>query len=295
MKNIDIHADDYGLTINTSIDILKGVNAGKLTSISIMPNMSCYEETKAYFEANIDHNKMPYISVHLNFMEGYCVGDKSKLRHLVDEDGLFYIGWGSLVKYNYNYLIRNKVKKELKIEIKAQLEKVIKDYRLMEDDKKVRIDSHQHTHMIPIVMEAVLEVISEENIPIEYIRIAKEPWIVYMRELHFIPSYRMINMIKVMVLNWYSIKDERLMNDMGIPKMYLSGVFLSGKMDVVRVRALLPRLIEYAHEKERNLEILVHPGTALEEEMKREFNHPDNNIFYLSSNRKLEFETMMKL
>ena len=159
MKKIDVHADDYGLTMNTSIDIMEGVNAGKLNSISIMPNTTCFDVAKKYFFENVLENKMPLISVHLNFMEGYCVADKSKLSYLVDEDGLFCISWGTLVKYNYNYFIRKKVKEQLKVEIRAQLHKVIDAYGLLAEDKKLRVDSHQHTHMIPIVMEALIEVI----------------------------------------------------------------------------------------------------------------------------------------
>lgn len=102
-------------------------------------------------------------------------------------------------------------------------------------------------------------------------------------------------MIKVVVLNWYSAKDEKLIKDLGIPGMYLSGVFLSGKMDIVRVRALLPDLKEAAAKKNVQLEVLFHPGSALEKETGKEFNHPDATQFYLSPNRKIEYEAMMKL
>lgn len=295
MRKIDVHADDYGLTLNTSKDIMEGLNAGKLTSISIMPNTTCFEETRAYFYDYIDEDKMPAISVHLNFMEGYCVSDKTDLGYLVDEEGLFNISWGTLVKYNYNPLIRSQVKKQLKQEIKAQIERVINGYGLLDSGKRLRVDSHQHTHMIPIVMESILEVISENNIPTEYIRVSKEPWIVYLKKAHFIPSYRIINMIKVIILNWYSIKGEKLLKEINIPTMLLSGVFMSGKMDIVRIRALLPDLKVYAEKRNVQLEVLFHPGYALEEEIGREFNHPDANEFYLSSNRKVEYEAMMKL
>lgn len=294
MKKIDVHADDYGLTLNTSKEILQGINCGKLNSISVMPNMSCFEEARKYFYANVDKTNIPLLSVHLNFMEGYCVADKSELSYLVDSEGLFNISWGSLVKYNYNFIIRSKVKEQLKIEIKAQLQKVIDGYHLLEGGKKLRIDSHQHTHMIPIVMESLLEVVKEEKLSVEYIRISREPWTEYFKKVHFISSYSFINIIKVMVLNWYSIRDERLLKEIGIPSMLLSGVFLSGRMDYQRVKGLLPILKKYAEKKSVALEVLYHPGSVLEEEMGREFNHPNANKFYLSANRKVEFETMMK-
>ena len=157
------------------------------------------------------------------------------------------------------------------------------------------IDSHQHTHMIPIVMEALLEVIKEQKYPTEYIRISKEPWSVYLKKINYIPTYRVINMIKVLVLNWYSFTDEKLIKEFDIPRMYLSGVFLSGRMDEVRVNALLPMLMKAANKRKRQLEVLFHPGSALGEEIGEEFNHPAANEFYLSKDRKVEYEAMMKL
>ena len=43
MSRPDIHADDYALTLNTSKDMLECMRAGKLDSISIVPNMLSFE------------------------------------------------------------------------------------------------------------------------------------------------------------------------------------------------------------------------------------------------------------
>lgn len=295
MKQPDIHADDYGLTMNVSKDIMNGIKAGKLSSISIMPNMTCYEDARKYFYDNLQEEILPAMSVHLNFMEGYCVANPLQLNYLVNEEGLFNISWGTLVKYQYNPMVRKKVKKQLRMEIEAQLEKVISGYRLLNHGKKLRIDSHQHTHMIPIVMESVIEVLKEKKYPVEYIRISKEPWWVYLKKRNLIPTYRFVNVIKVLVLNWYSIRVEKLLTELCIPKMYVSGVMLSGRMDIERVRAVLPDLIKCVSKKKMQLEIIIHPGTVKEEEMGKEFNHVYANQFYLSENRKEEYDTMMNL
>lgn len=295
MKKIDVHADDYGLTMQTSRDIMEGIKAKKLNSISIMPNTTCFEAARDFFFENLNREHMPLCSVHLNFMEGYCVADKEELSYLVDKEGLFIISWGKLVEYNYIPKVRDKVKKQLKTEIKAQIEKTVRAYGLLEQGKKLRVDSHQHTHMIPLVMEALLEVVEEERYPTEYIRISREPWTVYIKQLKLLPTYRVINLIKVMVLNWYSRRDEKLLKKKGLPSMLLSGVFLSGKMDGERVKILLPGLEKYAQKKGLSLEVLFHPGSALEEEIGKEFNHPDANEFYLSENRKTEYKAMMDL
>lgn len=40
MIELDVHADDYALTVHTSQDILECIKKGKLDSISVMTNMS---------------------------------------------------------------------------------------------------------------------------------------------------------------------------------------------------------------------------------------------------------------
>ena len=48
MLEIDIHADDYALTVNTSKDMLECMKAGRLDSISILPNMSCMKQSLTF-------------------------------------------------------------------------------------------------------------------------------------------------------------------------------------------------------------------------------------------------------
>lgn len=294
MNRLDIHADDFGLTMSTSKSILEGINAGKLDSISIVPNMNSYDNALELWKKELKEDISPKISVHLNFMEGHCCAAKEKVALLVDERGYFKISWIDLVKYNYNISKYNAVKEQLKTEIKEQIYKVVKDYELLKG-KKLRVDSHQHTHMIPIVMKALLEVLEEENIPVEYIRISKEAVIPYLKQVRFYPTYRMINLVKVAILNFFSLDDEKLLKARKIPSMILSGVFLSGHMDIERVTALLPDLKEKARKKKVTLEVLFHPGRALAEEIGEEFVSEDANRFYLSCEREIEYQAMMKL
>ena len=294
MSKIDVHADDYGLTMNTSKAILEGVNEGKLDSISVIPNMESYSSALQLWKENRKKEMHPNISVHLNFMEGLCLAEKEKVNLLVDKNGYFKLSWIDLVKYNYNPLKYNEVKKQLKVEIKEQLWKVIKDYGLMEVGG-LRVDSHQHTHMIPIVMKALLEVLEEENMKTEYIRISKEAIWPYMKQIKFYPTYRVINLVKVAILNFFSFKNEKLLKQRKISSMILSGVFMSGHMDYERVMAILPDLKKSTMKKGLVLEVLFHPGRALKEEVGKEFVSKNATEFYLSANREIEYQAMMKL
>lgn len=291
---IDIHADDYGLTANTSRAILEGINAGKLNSTSIMPNMEDFSRAALYWEQNLKNDANPTISVHLNFMEGHCVADPEELSHLVDEKGLFDISWGDLVKYNFNPFVRMQVKQELKCEIKAQIERVAGAYNI-DLRFQLRLDSHQHTHMIPVVLEAIAEVLKEEKWGLSYVRVTKEAILPYLHAISYWGTHECINIVKVIVLNTFAVWDKKLFKQMGMADMLLSGVFFSGKMSLERVECILPYLKKAAEKRNCNLEILFHPGTALPSEMGAEFNHPGANEFYVSQGRKLEYEAMMKL
>ena len=71
MVKTDIHADDYALTPNTSRDMLTCMKEGWLDSISVVPNMSCFEECMNMLYKEIpDLPFLPVMSVHLDFVEG---------------------------------------------------------------------------------------------------------------------------------------------------------------------------------------------------------------------------------
>lgn len=295
MSKVDIHADDYGLTMQTSRDILRCVNAGKLDSISVVPNMEAYDSTLVMWQEKLEKEISPKISVHLNFMEGHCCCTDRKLSLLTDEKGYFKISWIDLVKYNYDPVHYQEAKAQLKAEIRSQLWKVIKDYQLLEKGG-LRVDSHQHTHMIPIVMRALLEVIREEKIPTEYIRISREAVAPYIQKISFYPTYRPVNLVKVAILNFFSVEDEKRIKKEDLSGMLLCGVFLSGSMDEKRVKELLPQLKKAAEKRGVTLELLFHPGSARKEETEREeFGSADANKFYLSDNRRVEYRAVMSL
>ena len=64
MKNIDIHADDFALSINSSKDIINCINKNKINSISIIPNMNCFSKCMKLLNNTKTSIEM---SIHLNF------------------------------------------------------------------------------------------------------------------------------------------------------------------------------------------------------------------------------------
>ena len=73
---IDIHADDFGESVHASRDILECLKDGKLNSISVLANMSCFEEcVRLYREAQEGFPWQPAISVHVNLTFSDFLGE----------------------------------------------------------------------------------------------------------------------------------------------------------------------------------------------------------------------------
>ena len=64
------------------------------------------------------------------------------------------------------------------------------------EKKKLRIDSHQHSHMIPVVWDALTDSINDEGFDPEYIRNSAEPLIPFLTKPSFVRTYRPVNIIK---------------------------------------------------------------------------------------------------
>lgn len=145
-----------------------------------------------------------------------------------------------------------RIKKQLKAEIKAQTDRFTDFFGT---SNAIRFDSHQHTHMIPICYWALLEVIVEQHYRTEYIRITKEPIMPFLQDISLWKTYRYINWIKNLLLNFYAPEMERTIEknkpswqDANAP-MFLWGVLMSGKMDKKRVTKLLGSM-ESMHRRE---------------------------------------------
>ena len=290
---IDIHADDYALSENSDNDIITLCQNEKLDSISIIPNLKIFDSSvKKYLEAKKGFYQKVKVSVHLNFLEGKALSSVVELPDLVDYDGYFTASWGNLFLWNYNPLKRENIKQELKTEIKAQINKCINSKII--DKNAIRLDSHHHTHMIPLVFEAMTEAIKENNFTVEYIRNTCDPLSFYLFEKGCFKHLSFANVIKCFILNHYSKKISRWLNLNSLKDSYVCGVFYSGLMDE-RILPVLPTFEDEAAEKNKICEVLFNPGLMYKTELTKEFKKIRFNDFHLSTSRKVEFNTCNRL
>lgn len=307
MPNVDIHADDYALTVNTSKDMLSCMKKGQLDSISIVPNMSCFDECMELLYASIPSLPfLPKMSVHLDFVEGRSLAGAEQTPLLTEgENGLMGLSWGGVFLLSYLPWKRRVAKEQLKREIRAQIETVqkavkhavelAKEHGIACAQRGVRVDSHQHAHMIPVVWEALTEVIAEEHYEVEYIRNSKEMMAAFLQEVSLWKTYRPINFVKNRLLSVYSYRADRYAKTHQMEQMYLWGLIMSGRMDYDRVVRLYPRIAKKAEQDGRTLEILFHPGLTLSEEVSEEIGEEAAADFYLRDDRHVEMEAVGRM
>lgn len=307
MIELDVHADDYALTVHTSQDILECMKKGKLDSISVMVNMSCSGECfDMLIKAIPELPFLPKMSVHLDFVEGKCLAGGSEVPLLARKGSdLIGLSWESLFILSFHPGKRKAAKEQLKKEIRAQLsvgQREIK--RCMEEarkhhipcaQKEMRIDSHQHAHMIPVAWEALTEVIAEENHTVEYIRNSKELLGVFLADFSLWKTYRPINFVKNRLLYLFSSKVDRYVEEHSMQRMYLWGLVMSGHMDYDRIVRLYPAMEKKAEKEHRKLEFCIHPGQMLDEEVTEEVGRRAAEDFYLYSDRRVEKDAVMRL
>lgn len=306
MPKVDIHADDYALTVNTSKDMISCMQKGGLDSISVLSNMSCFQECMdLLYQAIPNLPFLPKMSVHLNFVEGYSLLGAGSASVLTKGDSnLIKIFWGGVFLLSYLPWKRRKAKAELKKEIKIQIEaaqaainramEIAREHEIPCGQTSMRIDSHQHAHMIPVAWEALIEVIEEEHYDVEYIRNPKEVLGVFLSEVSLWKTYRPINFVKNILLHLYSNKADRYAKMHHLEQMYLWGLIMSGHMDYDRIVRLYPKITAKAKKDNRVLEVLFHPGLTLPEEVSEELDGKAAKDFYLRQDRHMEMETLLK-
>lgn len=159
--NLLVVADDLGLheLINDGIvDLLKNK---VITGTSLMPNGEAFEDAIGKC-LKIDS---PNIGVHLVLVEEKPVSKASEISSLLAKNGrlhrnhrIFFI----------RYILGLINKKEIDTEMRSQIVKCIQT-----GIEPVFINGHQHLHLLPGIMNIVIGLAKEYNIP--YIRIVNEP------------------------------------------------------------------------------------------------------------------------
>lgn len=173
------HADDFGITTKQARDILSLSSAcnktGALNSLSIFTNSPVFPESSTLL-LPFSNNEKVRICLHLNLVEGPCVSEPARIPLLVNEQGMFrrdFLGLLALGKGIH----RAEAKAQITLECQSQIRKFVNAFPAMKE--RICIDSHQHTHAIPLVFEALTQALAEEGCLVRTLRAPLDPLTVY--------------------------------------------------------------------------------------------------------------------
>lgn len=152
MKKLIINADDFGRHQSINNAIIQGHVSGCITSASLMPGGNAFQD--AVYKA-IEHPQLG-IGVHLTLIGEKPVMDPIEIPSLVDDKGY-------LLKEYPQFLgrfLRGKINfYEVRAELTAQIDKVAASGVRIN-----HIDSHQHLHVLPGIIDVVLDIAEQHHI-----------------------------------------------------------------------------------------------------------------------------------
>lgn len=154
-----INADDYGLSSAHNEAILRCFRESLCSSATIMPNMPAFEEA-----CQISHeNKLiNHIGMHLVLQDGLPLTIKIKrVQRFCDEEGFLRLSrrWPIL---HLTALERDVLAEEIRAQIKRCRDNAI---------PLTHIDSHHHIHTEWAIVNVLIPIAREQNIP--YIRLSR--------------------------------------------------------------------------------------------------------------------------
>lgn len=272
-------ADDYGISRSSNTRIEECLKNGVLNKISILPNGNVSDFSELIFEENVK------LSLHLNLIEGSPLSKKEDVSLLVTRNGFFKYSFVGLFFLSV-FGNRNLLEKQIYNEIKAQI-----DFwkNKMGENTPVLIDSHQHTHMIPLVFKTLMRVIKDENVDVEYIRIPDEPILPYIKSLSLYLKYSPVGLAKQWLLKFLNLINRKEFKKSNIKSAAFMGILFSGQLSEDKINKLLPHYMN----QNKNIEIVFHPGYLERGESLIDGCQPSFEKFYYSKWRRVEFNTLI--
>ena len=273
-------ADDYGISKSSNTRIEECLKIGVLNKISVLPNSDALDFKRRLLGENVK------LSLHLNLIEGYPLSKKEDVSLLISDKGIFkysFIGLFFLSIFGNRSLL----KKQLYNEIKMQIDFWKKE---MGEETPILVDSHQHTHMIPLVFKTLMRVIKEENVEVEYIRIPAEPILPYIKSPSLYFKFRPIGLIKQWLLKFLKFVNRKELKKANIKSALFMGIMFSGQLTEDKINKLLP----YYKKQNENIEIAFHPGYLESRESLIDGFRQNFKKFYYSKWRRIEYDTLLK-
>jgi hopanoid biosynthesis associated protein HpnK len=152
-REVIFNADDFGLCKSINAGVIESHEKGVVSSASIMVTGEAFDEAAAYAA----QNKSLDMGLHLALCDGRPVCDPAEVPSLLEKDGKFHSGYPAFVKSYFGGKISLA---EVEKEFRAQLAKA-----RAAGLEISHLDSHQHLHALPAILQVVIRLAKEYNVP----------------------------------------------------------------------------------------------------------------------------------
>lgn len=152
MKNLIVNADDFGRheLINRAVE--RAFNAGCLRSTTLMAGGIAFDDAIAVAKRNSGLG----VGIHFTLANGNPILPPKEIPTLVTPEGIFHENYIVFLK---RYMSGKISLDEVRSELAAQLEKI-----LQTGLKLTHVDSHQHLHHVPGIIDIVLDLAAAKKI-----------------------------------------------------------------------------------------------------------------------------------
>ena len=276
-------ADDYGISTYGNSRIENCLENGVLNKVSVLPNgeISDFKQRLA--------GTYTTLSLHINLVEGRPLSNPDDVDLLVSESGYFKYSFIGLF-----FLSVSNKRKEFEKQVYTEIQSQIKFWKkAMGENISVSIDSHQHTHMIPLIFKILMRVIGDEGLDVSSIRIPAEPISPYLFSPSLYFEYKPTGLLKQWLLKALAFANRKEFAKAKIKSAYFMGILFSGKLNEARIKKLLPHYLKLAKRKNRDVEIGLHPGYLKSGEKLIDGIRRDFQKFYYSPWRNTEYNTLL--
>jgi len=284
-----VSADDLGLTRGITDGILAARDHGCLSGTSVIAGGDAFDYAIEQWRRRPGFA----LTAHLNLMEGRPLAPPGEVAALLDGNGEMGLSFVALLALSLR--LRGAERERLRVQIRTELDAQIGRVSAAAGAGwQARVDGHQHYHMIPIVLEALLELHERWNF--SYVRTLEEPLFVVPQLRRALPNYLGANLAKHAILRPLARRARAELTRRGIPHCrWFVGLLFSGNMTIEPVRAAIAHLArrEARGRKEAGLvELLLHPGRATDHEAQRWGSRGELRDYYCSRWRDSERETL---
>ncbi len=234
MVKLIVHADDFGLTQKVNQGIKRAHTKGILTSTSIISNGEAFDDAVEIYRdlPSLD------LGVHLTLVEERPFVPPETIPSLVDDQGRFHC---NAAEFTRKYFLRKITMNEVEVELDGQIKKTL-DHGL----RISHLDSHQHLHMLPKILDITVRLARKYHIPyIRYPRETTQKWMLKQ-------GISLTRYVQAKMLNGFC----RMAKDLeGMRTDHFMGFLFSGKLDKQKLVLMLEHL-----PSQGVCELMCHPG-----------------------------------